>query len=464
MEKDKKYKDAITKRDVYERLWEGRNFEIEHLWQRSIFLATFLVLIFTAYLGLWSVFIGQKDTSINRISFSIGFIVLTVLGSIFSLLWIFMAKGSKYWYEKYETSISSMQDDYPEIFETEINREWDKEKIRAKLEHRAEKHIPIHGYLRIREHTNSSVFSLSGGPYSVSKINVSIGLLFYSFWIITQGFHVSYLPFMINKPYKHFISILIVLVINYFLILFLGNSTKSGEAGWYTIRKPFYDKCLILRKGIFRKKSEVDGIFEILKNDKCEKYKDVFELLNEKEYPPSSSGKSEKLTKKALKLKVKKFLNEKPDLFYRYLEEALLPTQFPSDMRCKWECGDRSLTFKLVENLKDDWTKQILPKLEKSSYSFLKDNAKTRVFSDLTIEKIKERFENGLSIDTYKSEMITFVLFDGSNSGDPLCYEEFWLKKTHDAKNKYSLQSLLTWLDSNDKQVFIWTISSSKSG
>ena len=39
--------DKITKKEIYEELWKGRDFEINHLWQRSIFLATFMVGITT---------------------------------------------------------------------------------------------------------------------------------------------------------------------------------------------------------------------------------------------------------------------------------------------------------------------------------------------------------------------------------------------------------------------------------
>ena len=36
----------ITTKDVRDRLWSNRDFEISHLWQRSIFLNTLLILCF----------------------------------------------------------------------------------------------------------------------------------------------------------------------------------------------------------------------------------------------------------------------------------------------------------------------------------------------------------------------------------------------------------------------------------
>lgn len=39
----------VDGKTMLENLWRARDFEIEHLWQRSVFLATFLVLLFTVY-------------------------------------------------------------------------------------------------------------------------------------------------------------------------------------------------------------------------------------------------------------------------------------------------------------------------------------------------------------------------------------------------------------------------------
>lgn len=39
----------ITTKDVRDQLWNCRDFELSHLWQRSIFLTTLLVLCLTAY-------------------------------------------------------------------------------------------------------------------------------------------------------------------------------------------------------------------------------------------------------------------------------------------------------------------------------------------------------------------------------------------------------------------------------
>ena len=45
-------KDELTERELYQELWQGRDFEINHLWQRSIFLGAFMVAIAAGYGGL----------------------------------------------------------------------------------------------------------------------------------------------------------------------------------------------------------------------------------------------------------------------------------------------------------------------------------------------------------------------------------------------------------------------------
>ena len=39
----------LTSKDIYRAYWHCRDFEITHLWQRSVFLTAFIVLCFSAY-------------------------------------------------------------------------------------------------------------------------------------------------------------------------------------------------------------------------------------------------------------------------------------------------------------------------------------------------------------------------------------------------------------------------------
>jgi len=41
--------DKISIKEIHETFWRCRDFELSHLWQRSIFLSAFLILCFTGY-------------------------------------------------------------------------------------------------------------------------------------------------------------------------------------------------------------------------------------------------------------------------------------------------------------------------------------------------------------------------------------------------------------------------------
>ena len=99
----------ISSRNIYESLWRGRDFELSHLWQRSIFLTAFIVLAYTGY-GFVVMQICEKIFQDNLDS--LGFIYLNILGLIIALagvvlsvLWIMMGKGSKAWYERDRKSV-----------------------------------------------------------------------------------------------------------------------------------------------------------------------------------------------------------------------------------------------------------------------------------------------------------------------------------------------------------------------
>ncbi len=155
---DEKY---VTKHDLYEKLWASRDFEINHLWQRSIFLATFIVALFTIYFSVLNNFTSSKSVSedikielvkstesyegyaiaqdeksvlvvkddrdeslIAKPCFQlIALDVICLFGFLFSVLWICMAKGSKYMYERHERGIEAAYD--KGSFDNELQREID---------------------------------------------------------------------------------------------------------------------------------------------------------------------------------------------------------------------------------------------------------------------------------------------------------------------------------------------------
>ena len=85
-----------------------RDFELSHLWQRSILLTALIVVICTVYGSLLSKSL-DFNSSIDPVSFNevAGFV--TRVGLVFSLIWVMMAKGSKAWFEVQEKRIVEIE-------------------------------------------------------------------------------------------------------------------------------------------------------------------------------------------------------------------------------------------------------------------------------------------------------------------------------------------------------------------
>lgn len=158
-------KNKINPIHVYESLWRCRDFELSHLWQRSIFLTAFIVLSYTGY-GF--VLMRICDCLFDKGSTGIGFIFLNIIGFlialsgiVLSVFWIMMGKGSKAWYEKYEKAL--------------YNIERDDRFINSKVSLLNESEL-MHGSLS-NGNINKRLFSTDGGNYSPSRINILIGQL-----------------------------------------------------------------------------------------------------------------------------------------------------------------------------------------------------------------------------------------------------------------------------------------------
>lgn len=167
----------IDAKGIYGGLWKCRDFEIDHVWQRAVFLSAFLL---ACYAGYGSVIVGFATADkvnvsfrlINAICFFISFI-----GLLLSLVWIMMAKGSKAWYEHYESAIEAFESNCTGAFDPSCRQ-------RVLL---AEKTVP--GF-EIPS-TSSWLWNTKGGAYSVAKINIVIGHLSTLVWLSVIGVHVA---------------------------------------------------------------------------------------------------------------------------------------------------------------------------------------------------------------------------------------------------------------------------------
>ena len=186
---------------ILENLYRCRDLEINNLWQKGVFLAPFLILCFTGYgILLYELFKERP--------FSMGMNVLCIalcgISAIFSMLWIYMFKGSKAQYELCERAI--------------VNYE---KKLKFPIYYRM-------GTLRHNEiEFDNNLLSTKAGKLSPSKINIVIGQVSLCLWIICFIFHmfIDLKIIKINIPsgYSFIIGILLLI-----LIFFCHKYIKSS--------------------------------------------------------------------------------------------------------------------------------------------------------------------------------------------------------------------------------------------
>lgn len=211
----KKYSDYEL--EVWKRLWQSRDFELSHFWQRSVFLTAFIVLGFTTY-GVFQGFAwdkllndellnNNKITNFNQlfyllqdnplfIPYNMISIFLCFIVLVLSILWIMMAKGSKNVYEVQECALKKT-----------------KNKILKKA------------YVELKNNckkTNSCICSSKGYRYSVSRINVFLGI----FSVIIFTFLTLIHLILLLQNCIFILFIFMVFIVLYYLIYCLKGSDK----------------------------------------------------------------------------------------------------------------------------------------------------------------------------------------------------------------------------------------------
>ena len=231
-DKTDKDEDIITLRDVHKILWMCRDFEINHLWQRSIFLAAFMTLLFTGYGVLFSKFcdyFAATQSSANTLFvLSVASLVLSLLGVVFAVFWIMMAKGSKAWYEIYEKAICEIEGATDKAKTSEGNEadRYTNEKVNQLRNEKL-----LHGLLLERAECNDNIFSTDAGSYSVSRVNIAIGHVSLIFWSILYFVHIGIYVFKTwdKSPYAcnlYPIFFALIGVITFGVVVWLLHSKK----------------------------------------------------------------------------------------------------------------------------------------------------------------------------------------------------------------------------------------------
>jgi len=166
---------GISEREIYKGLWQCRDFEIDHVWQRAVFLSAFLL---ACYAGYGSAIIAFCTANDVRIPFQLANVMLfaiAYIGLILSLVWIMMAKGSKAWYEHYEAAIKAFENNHINAFENNCHA-----RVQTADETLVGFEVPS---------TSSWLWNTQGGAYSVAKINIVIGHVSALIWCALLVLH-----------------------------------------------------------------------------------------------------------------------------------------------------------------------------------------------------------------------------------------------------------------------------------
>lgn len=166
---------SVTLKELRQTFYDLRNFEISRLWERSIFLTAFLTIISAGYGYLANTLLtgNLNEIGVERLPYiHEACLFLTSIAIVFSIIWIKMAKASKAWYEVYEEKIKTIE----ENDELAILHEY-----RMKLEGYHPKKL------------DTSLLTNNPGAYSVSKINIVIGIILLAVWTLLFGLHYSVL-------------------------------------------------------------------------------------------------------------------------------------------------------------------------------------------------------------------------------------------------------------------------------
>lgn len=164
---------------------DSMNNETSRLWQRLIFLGALLGIIFAGYGSALLKFLDCECVFENKFQYNqlLNFVCIGIafFGVLFSGLWIMMAKGSKAWQKKYEETLFGF---------IRKNIEKNKPDRNADLEAFANEGF-AYGYLRAIDPDNfsNSLVKNKAGAYSVSRINIVLGIISLVFWLIVGGMH-----------------------------------------------------------------------------------------------------------------------------------------------------------------------------------------------------------------------------------------------------------------------------------
>ena len=184
---------TLDKLEAYKIAIDTRNLEIKLFWQRSLFFAAFTSAIFVGYSGA-GIEAFQK-------------LLLSSLGFLLSFAWLLANRGSKYWYESWETKIEEIEEDY----DLKLFGPWKK--------------------------PQTKFFLYTSRLYSVSKIAMYVTDLIFIGWVIIlyrEIVNFFNLPVDINRNFYDFFVYIVFLIIAIIVLLFgtRTNVPKKVKDEW----------------------------------------------------------------------------------------------------------------------------------------------------------------------------------------------------------------------------------------
>lgn len=119
------------RKEAYKRAHEIRKFEIELFWKRGTYYWAFILAAFTAHFALLSSLFNAERYpfslcnvySLPRLSL-LALIITSLFCYFFSLCWVLMNKGSKFWQENWEKQIYALETEFSgSLYRTMLNTE-----------------------------------------------------------------------------------------------------------------------------------------------------------------------------------------------------------------------------------------------------------------------------------------------------------------------------------------------------
>lgn len=180
-------------KSALDRAHEIRKFEIDLLWKRAAYIATFQAFLFAA-LGVSF----SADNAAEPVIYILR-LIICVIGAFSSLFWLAINKGSKFWSQNWEKHIDFLEDEFEgKLYKTVLTGD----------ENRS---------------------------YSVSRVNISISVMFFATWFILSTVIlidvVKWLNCFASRPYWIFAPVGILVLVCFLYCCGLHTRFKSVDAG-----------------------------------------------------------------------------------------------------------------------------------------------------------------------------------------------------------------------------------------